>query len=210
MPRPTVALALLALVVLGGCAGGGGPETVSAAATPVAAPADAAATAGYESTGTTERRLNATVTAELEGDISVTERVDVEATVPVATYRRTDGPGVAAVAASPQVQVVENPPVDRDPLATLSTADLVAFLLNRSVDVERTGERTVELLGETATLSTHGGTDADGDPVVVWVVRAEGDAAAVTAVGLAPAGTDVAPFEALVAAVERGTRPAAA
>jgi len=41
----------------------------------------------------------------------------------------------------------------------------------------------------------------------VWVVRAEGDAGVVTAVGLAPAGTDPGPFEALVAAVERGTDP---
>jgi len=202
MVRPAAVVALAALVALAGCGGGGAPDTVEAAATPAAVPADAAAAAGYEATATTERRLNATVTAELEGDISVTERVDVRATVPVTTYRRTDGPGTAAVAASPLVQVVENPPVARDPLATLSTGELVALLFDRSVDVERTNERTVPALDGEATLAVHEGTDADGAAVLVWVVRAEREDAVVTVVGVAPAGSDPAAFEALVAAAE--------
>lgn len=191
---------LAVLVVLAGC-GAAERETVTATAAPATVPADAARGAGYAPVAAEDRRLNATLAVELEGDISVTERVDVRATVPVHTYARADGAGRVAVAASPLVTVVENPRERRDPLGTLSTPELVDVLLDRRVDVERAGEGTVRTLGTEATLAAYEGT-ADGAAVTVRVVRVEHGDAVVTVVGVAPAGSDAGPFRELLRALE--------
>ena len=100
------------LAVLAGCSDGGTATPARPAGSAATVPSDAATEAGYTPDGSTEITVNTTLRADLEGDIEVREFVDVVATVPVSRYRRsTDGgPAVVAVAASPEVQVIEDPP----------------------------------------------------------------------------------------------------
>lgn len=192
--RAVLALGAGALVAVAGCTGG--QETPVAASGATAEVRDAAAAeAGYEHVETTDRTVEATLTATLEGDVQVDAREDVDATVPVARYRREtdDGPAAFAVAASPSVQVVENPPESRDPLSTLSTAELVAFVQSsygEPSDLREGDARPAEMLGAETDLVTHRGTAArDGRAVevAVRVARAEDAGDVVTAVAVHPA-----------------------
>ena len=121
---PVVAMAVFA--ALAGCSGSGTATPARPAGSAATVPSDAATEAGYTPDGSTEITVNTTLRADLEGDIEVREFVDVVATVPVSRYRRsTDGgPAMVAVAASPEVQVIEDPAgrPDADRVATLVAA----------------------------------------------------------------------------------------
>lgn len=182
--RAAVAL----LLVLAGCLGGGG-EPVRATGSPASLPPDA--TGEYEAAGETNRTLNATVTVTLAADVEGRESTDVAATVPVATYRRaTDPPAVLAVASSPRVEVVENPPAYGDPLGTLPPAELVPFVqatYAEPTELSETDEATVAVLGTGATLRTYRGSavlDGESVPVRVHVVRVTHGGDVVTAVAV--------------------------
>lgn len=190
------ALALVLALSAAGCLGGDS-EPVRASGSPATFERGAAADAGYERVGVTNRTVNATLATTLEGDIEGRASEDVTATVPVALYR-TDGdpPSVVAVASSPAVRLLENPPRSSDPLAALSTAELVAFVQTTYRDVggvEWIENRTVTGLGEEATLvayrgsATAGGTALD---VRVGVVRVRDEGDVVTVVAVGPAGAD--------------------
>ncbi|MFB6106253.1 MAG: DUF6517 family protein [Halobacteriaceae archaeon] len=187
--RATLLLALvLGPGLAAGCLGSdGGP--VRAAGTP----AGLADGTGYDRVAATNRTLNATVTRTVMGDVEGRTSLDVVATVPVRTYR--DGEAVLAVASSPYVTVVENPPQGGDPLSTLSTAATVAFVQDRYADVRdvrRVSEDDVAMLGTETTLVTARAraTRAGADRAVrirVARVRHEGDVVTVVAVA-APEG----------------------
>lgn len=193
-----VLLVLAVAIVAAGCLGtGGGSDRVRADGSPATLAPDAAAAAGYERVATRNRTLNATVTVTLQGDVEGRESKDVTATVPVTTYRMSgDPPAVVAVVSSPSVEVIENPPKSRDPLATLSTAELVTFVqptYAAPADLERTGTRTVTALEAEGELVSHRGTatyDGSTVEVQVHVARIPHDGDVVTVVALAPAGSD--------------------
>lgn len=206
--RTSLALALCALVALAGCSAGAESTPVAASGSTVELPEGSVAEAGYDHTGTTEKRINATLRAELEGDISVTEVVDVRATVPVARYRRStsDGPAVVAVASSPSVQLVENPPITRDPLSTLSPTALARFVQSTyPLDVvSDAAESEVTVGGESVRLLTYdarlnrsaSGTAAstpplpDDAPLTVRVVCVDRSDDVLTVVSVTPRGHD--------------------
>ena len=191
--RRSVACALALAVALSaaGCLGGDS-EPVRASGSPATFGDGAAADAGYEPVGVTNRTLNATLTTTVEGDIQGQASEDVVAAIPVAQYRTSgDPPSVVAVASSPSIQLLENPPRSSDPLSTLSTSDLVAFVQTTYGDVgdiEWADNRTVTVLGEEATLVAYrGSASAAGTTLDVRVgvvrVRHEGDVVTVVAVG---------------------------
>ena len=196
--RPAALLVVAAMLVLAGCATGAPRTPVEASGGAATVPAAATADVGYEHVGTATRRLNATVAVTLSGDVEVTERQPVNASVPVARYRRSTsaGPSVVALAASPLVQVVENPPRSGDPLSTLSTAVLVAFVQStygEPTDLAEAGTRTVEVLGVQTDLTTYRGTAAlDGGHVrvAVHVARVEHGGDVVTVVAVHPRTVD--------------------
>lgn len=192
-------LGLVVLVVLVAGCGTESPRTpVEASGGEATVPPDPAAEVDFEHAGTTTHRLNVTVEVTLEGDVAVTERQPVNATIPVATYRRSteSGPSVVAVASSPLVQVVEDPPESRDPLSTLPTAELVSFVQSTYEEPEalsEAGTRQVDLLGEEDELTTyHGTADRDGDSVdvAVHVVRTNHEGDVVTVVAVHPLNAD--------------------
>jgi hypothetical protein len=183
---------------MAGC-GSEAPRTpVAADGAAATVPPDTAGDAGYEHGATTTPPVNATLEVTLEGDVEITERQPVNASVPVATYRRsTDaGPSVLAVAASPVVQVVENPPRSGDPLSTLSTGELVTFAQSdyaEPADLAERGSSEVRLLGESTALTTYHGTavrDGDRVEVAVHVARVEHDGDVVTTVAVHPRAVD--------------------
>lgn len=182
------------LLVLAGCSGG--TPSVEASGSPTWVAEDAVADTAFERVGATNRTLNATVTATVQGDVEGRESVDVTATVPVATYRRSgDPPSVLAVASSPVVEVLENPLRTADPLATLSPPALVAFVQSTYAEPERlehAGNRTVKMLGEEATVATYRGS-ATGDgatvEVVVEIARLQAGGSVVTVVAVRPASS---------------------
>ena len=218
MARIAPAVAVAVLAVLAGCSDGGTATPARPAGSAATVPSDAATEAGYTPDGSTEITVNTTLRADLEGDIEVREFVDVVATVPVSRYRRsTDGgPAVVAVAASPEVQVIEDPSIDRDPLSALSTARLVGAVQQTydASDLSETGRREVTLLGTETDLVTYRGRarltengtaserPAENRTVAVHVARAAHDGDVVTVVAVGPAGRpDADRVAMLVAAV---------
>jgi hypothetical protein len=196
--RPTAACALALVVVLSaaGCLGGGS-ELVRATGSPATFGSDAAAAAGYERVGVTNRTLNATLTTTVEGDSEGRTSKDVTATIPLALYRTAgDPPSVVAVASSPVVQLLENPPRSSDPLSTLSTAELVAFVQPTYGEVdtlERVDERAVTVLDEETTLVVYRGTTTAAGTALdvrVGVVRVRDAGDVVTVVAVGPGSTD--------------------
>lgn len=197
LPRSVVCVVALAVALGGaGCVGGdSGP--VRANGSPATFGADAVADAGYERVGVTNRSLNATLTTTLEGDIEAQASEDVVATIPVAQYRRPgDPPSILAVASSPVVQILENPPRSSDPLSTLSTADLVGFVQTTYGNVgelERVDDRTVTVLDEETSLVTYRGTATAAGTALdvrVSVARVRDDGDVVTVVAVRPADTE--------------------
>jgi hypothetical protein len=211
--RFTVVFAVLVLVA--GCAGGGGGAGTPTDAPPLRATAAPATLdpATLDATGYAERRadappLNTTVTARIEGDVTLQTTRDVRATTARRVYARStpDGPAVVGLYAVPSVEPFENADLRKNPASDLSTAALLtraqtvyADLRNRS----ETGERSVTVLDTEATLSryrataTHNGTDR---PVTAAVVTVAHGGDHVTVAVVTPRARD-APLDRLLGAV---------
>lgn len=199
-------LLVVVAVAAAGCLGmGGGGDRVEVSGSPATLAPDA----GYEHTATRNRTLNATITVTLQGDIEGRESQAVTATVPVATYRSsTDPPTVVAVASSPSVEVIENPPRSGDPLATLSTTDLVAFVQSTytdPADLEEGRTRTVTALGTEGKLVSYRGTATYEESTIeiqAHVIRIPHDGDVVTVVVVGPADADEPSLDPLLGAIE--------
>ena len=185
--RP-LALALVVLVALAGCSGGG-TDRVVASGSEATVSSSALATTGYEPAGTTTKTLNATVEATVSGDVELNAEQPVTATIPVATYRTNTSSGTAvfSVAASPAVRPIENQPLVRDPLATLSPTDRTNFLQSTyAVDsLSEQANETVRLLGNDTVAVRYAGESDRGSVTVTIASVRDGDEF-VTVVAVAP------------------------
>jgi hypothetical protein len=192
--RSLVALAV-ASVLLAGCTGGTSesPPPIVADASPATLDDATLSATGYEHVSTTRGRLNTTVSARIQGDVTLSTTRRVNATTVTAIYRReTDtGPVVATLYSVPAVQPFENANLTKNPA---SGREAAAFVADYDVsDVEETGSRRVTLLGNETTLTTFAarGT-ANGRSVAVRLtrvtVRHDGDY--VTVVVVTPRGVD--------------------
>ncbi|WP_276271173.1 DUF6517 family protein [Haloarcula litorea] len=174
MNRRALAVVLLAVAVAG-CSGG--PSRAVASGSPATVQAGTLDGTGYEHAGTENRTLNTTVSATISGDVEMSADRPVTATTPVATYRRTTdaGPALILVATAPAVRPIENQPLVRNPLTTLTPGALVGYLQSTyAVDSLSDGENTtVELLGNETTAETFEGTGTlSGESVAVRVTTA--------------------------------------
>jgi hypothetical protein len=213
MYRP-LALALAALLLAAGCVGtgGGGTATPSPPLRTTAAPATLDA-ATRDATGYAERRadappLHTTVTARIEGDVTLQTTRDVRATTARRVYARStpDGPAVVGLYVVPSVKPFENADLRKNPAAGLTPAERLIRaqpVYTDPRDVSRIGDRSVTLLNATATLAryrtraTHDGADRS---VTAAVVTVEHGGDYVTVVAVTPRGRD-APLDRLFGAV---------
>mgnify|MGYP000368569338 CR=1 FL=1 len=207
------ALLLIVLIVVAGCAGSGGSATPTASP-PLRATADPAviAPSTLDATGYAERHadapsLSTTVTARIEGDVTLQTTRDVRARTARRVYGRAtpDGPVVVGLYAVPTVQPFENADLRKNPATGLSTADVLtrAQTVYDVRNLSQTGQRSVTLLGTDATLTQYEGmATANGTdrPVTAAVVTVAHGDDYVTAAVVTPRGRD-APLVRLVEAV---------
>ncbi|MFB6309456.1 MAG: DUF6517 family protein [Haloarculaceae archaeon] len=196
MRRSLLVVGLVCLSVLAGCSGGG-PAPVTVEGTPATVPSAILSDVGYEDAGTTERRVNTTLTVTIQGDIEGRASQPVNATIPVSTYRRQtgSGPAIISVTASPSVAVVENPRTTADPLGEYGPAALLAFAQSAysEADLEQRGSSDVALLNTTGTMRTYRGTavrDGERTQVTVHIVEATHRDDVVRVVAVHPATVD--------------------
>jgi len=214
MPRLALTLGTLLLVLVAGCAGGGGGGATPTPDPPLRVTATPASLdpATLDAAGYTERRtdapaLNTTITARIEGDVTLQTTRDVRATTARRVYARStpDGPAVVGLYAVPGVQPFENADLRKNPAAGLSTADVLARAqtVYDVRDLSQTGERSVTLLGTDATLTRYEGTatanDTDRSITATTVTVAHGSDYVTVAV-VTPRGRDV-PLDRLFGAV---------
>lgn len=157
----SVTLAFLVLVA--GCAGGGGAGT-----TTPSPPIRAAATpATLDAPGYAERRadapwVNTTITARIEGDVTLQTTREVRARTARRVYARSTpaGPAVVGLYAVPSVKPFDNADLRKNPAAGLSSTALFGRAQSVYADVRdlsTTDERSVTVLGTTATLTQYRG-----------------------------------------------------
>lgn len=204
MPSRRAVLGATVAALAPGCLGGDAPVRAAGSPARFDAPDE------YERVRATNRTLNATVTVTLQGDVEGRESADVVATVPVWTYRRNGTPPrVVAVASSPYVRVIENPPSGGDPLSTLSTAGVVEFVQDAYGQVTAVRERdarTVTTLERESTVRTYRATarrDGSDVPLTLHVARVRDGGDVVTVVVVHPAAADGDPS----AVLERVAHP---
>ena len=164
-----------------------GPEPIEAEAV---SPADLPASSDYSAVVSETRTFETTITVDLSGDVELTSRRDVTATVFRRVYEDDAGRRLGLVTA-PAVVVIESPETVRDPVASLDAARVVALATDRSVDsvdeFEADGQATLLSTETTRAVATAmaGVTDRR---VARLRVRAGEDA--VTAVGEGPDAAD--------------------
>ncbi|MFB6194545.1 MAG: DUF6517 family protein [Haloplanus sp.] len=216
--RVTLALLVLTLVLVAGCAGGGGDEAAdSPPLTGTAAPATLDP-AVRNDTGYAERRadtsqLNTTITASIQGDVTLrtTRKATVTAARRVYVRPSSAGPAVVALYSVPAVEPFENADLRKNPAGALSRAALVTH--SQSVyadvrDVSQVGSRSVTLLGNETTLARYRATATrNGSSTTVTAavatVRHRGDY--VTVVAVTPRGVET-PFARLLGAVRHAEK----
>jgi len=217
-----LAVALVVSILVAGCTGGGGAGTPTDDP-PLRATADPAtlAAVALDATRYAERRadappLNTTITARIEGDVTLQTTREVRATTARRVYARSTpaGPIVVGLYAVPSVQPFDNADLRKNPAAGLSPAALFGRAQSVYADVRdlsTTDERSVSVLGTEATLARYRGVATRDDSTrsidaALVTVAHGGDY--VTVAVVIPRGRD-APLDRLLEAVrhEKGAAP---
>ena len=209
-------LAVLALVVLAGCAGTGGGATptpeppIRATAAPATLDSAALSATGYAERRADSPPLNTTVTARIEGDVTLRTTREVRATTARRVYVRPtpDGPAVVGLHVVPSVKPFENADLRKDPAVGLSPADRLARAQSVYADprdLSTVGKRSVTVLGIETMLSRYRGMATaqagDADRAVTATVVTAAHAGDYVTVGVVtPRGRD-APLDRLLGAV---------
>lgn len=172
------------------------PEEREAIEASAAAPAVLPESSGYSLVAEDSRTIETTVTVDFSGDVELTSRQDVIATVFQRVYESATG-GRFGLLTAPAVRVVDQPEVVRDPLTAVDSARIVSLAMDTDVDtVSEWRERGAEtLLGTETTRTTATATVDDSERKLARVrVRAGEDA--VTAIATV-SGDDAPPFGAV-------------
>lgn len=192
------------LVVLAGCAGGGTSEDsppLRATATPATFESGALADLGYAERRADAPPLNTTITARIEGDVTLQTTRDVRATTGRRVYARStpDGPVVVALYTVPAVRPFDNADLRKNPAVGLSPAALATRAQTVYADVRdasRAGAQSVTMLGNRTTLTRYratarnGSRTADPRPVTVAVTAVAHGGDYVTLVIVRPRSAD--------------------
>lgn len=168
-------------------------EPIEASAT---APAVLPESSGYSLVAEGNPTIETTVTVDFSGDVELTSRQDVIATVFQRVYESASGERFGLLTA-PAVQVVDQPEVVRDPLTAVEDARVVALATDTDVDAvsEWTESGSATLLG-TETTRLESTATLDGGERDLALVRVRAGADSVTAIATDPEGT-APPFEAV-------------
>ncbi|MGB9951931.1 DUF6517 family protein [Haloarcula marismortui] len=161
-----------------------------------AAPAVLPESSGYSVVAEDSRTIETTVTVDFSGDVQLTSRRDVIATVFRRVYESTGG-ALFGLLTAPAVRVVDQPEVVRDPLRALDDARVVSLALDADVnDVSEWHERGSATLLGTETTRMTATTTADGSERKLVRARVRAGEDAVTGIATAPDGDEV-PFGAV-------------
>jgi hypothetical protein len=217
-----LAVALVVSVLVAGCAGGGGAGTptddppLRATADPAILTPDALDATRYAERRADAPRLNTTITARLEGDVTLQTTREVRATTARRVYARPtpSGPAVVGLYAVPSVQPFDNADLRKNPATGLSSADLLTRAQPVYADVRdlsATGERSVTTLGTAATLARYRGVatrNGSTRSIGAALVTVAHDGDYVTVAVVTPRRRD-ASLDRLLGAVrhEKGTAP---
>ncbi|EMA34199.1 DUF6517 family protein [Haloarcula japonica] len=168
-------------------------EPIEASAT---APAVLPESSNYSPIVEESRIIETTVTVDFSGDVELTSRQDVIATVFQRVYESASGKRFGLLTA-PAVQVVDQPEVVRDPLTAVDSARVVSLAMDADVDTvsEWRESGSATLLGtETTRMAAMATIDGSERDIARVRVRAGEDS--VTAIATAPDDT-VPPFGAV-------------
>jgi len=192
MHRRTLTLGICSL--LAGCAGAGGDAGTPTDAPPIRATAAPAtlAPATRDATGYAEERadsppLNTSVTARIEGDVTLQTTREVRATTARRVYVRStpDGPAVVGLHSIPGVQPFQNADLEKNPAVGVEPAERIGraqSIYADPSDLSTVTERSVTILGvETALVRYRGTATTRAD---------DADHAVAAAVGTAPHAGD--------------------
>ncbi|MFU1781033.1 hypothetical protein ACM16X_06615 [Haloarcula japonica] len=140
--------------------------------------------------------IETTVTVDFSGDVELTSRQDVIATVFQRVYESASGERFGLLTA-PAVQVVDQPEVVRDPLTAVDSARVVSLAMDADVDTvsEWRESGSATLLGTETTRMAAMAT-IDGSERDIARVRVRTGEDSVTAIATAPDDT-VPPFGAV-------------
>ncbi|NLV05060.1 DUF6517 family protein [Haloarcula rubripromontorii] len=172
------------------------PEESEPIEASAAAPAVLPESSGYSLVVEDSPTVETTVTVDFSGDVQLTSRQDVVATVFRRVYESPSG-ALFGLLTAPAVRVVDQPEVVRDPLTAVEDARVVSLATDAEVDaVSEWAERgSATLLGtETTRITATAMVDGSERTLVRARVRADEDA--VTGIATAPDGNG-APFGAV-------------
>ncbi|MFY4811420.1 DUF6517 family protein [Haloarcula sp. AONF1] len=168
-------------------------EPIEASAT---SPAELPESSDYSLVIEDSPTIETTVTVDFSGDVQLTSRQDVIATVFQRVYESAGG-ALFGLLTAPAVQVVDQPEVVRDPLTAVDSVRVVSLAMDANVDtVSEWRERgSATLLGTETTRKTATAT-VDGSERDIARVRVRAGEDSVTAIAAAPDDT-VPPFGAV-------------
>ena len=159
----------------------------ASAATPAVLPESS----GYSLVAEDSRTIETTVTVDFSGDVELTSRQDVIATIFQRVYESASGERFGLLTA-PAVQVVDQPEVVRDPLTAVDSARVVSLAMDTDVEtVSEWRERGSEALLGTETTRTTATATLNGTERKLARIRVRAGEDAVTAI--APVSDDAAP-----------------
>lgn len=198
MVRPSVALAVVVLVLLAGCGGNREPDPITDSAAAVSVDDDALTAAGYAKLSTDRPRFTTSGQATISGDVQMDLRYQFNATTRRAVYATERAPpGVFAVWAVPLIEP-EDVALTVDPLRDLGPTSLATRAQNRyreitSVEPAREGNSTVSLLGTEVTVARYTATatvDGSTTEVRLAVASTAHNGDVVVAVSITPSTND--------------------
>ncbi|MEF8828617.1 MAG: DUF6517 family protein [Haloarcula sp.] len=172
------------------------PEESEPIEASAAAPAVLPESSDYSLVAEGNPTIETTVTVDFSGDVELTSRQDVIATVFQRVYESASGERFGLLTA-PAVQVVDQPEVVRDPLTAVDDARVVGLATDAAVDgVSEWSENGSATLLGTETTRMAASATLDGSERDLARVRVRAGEDSVTAIAT---GTDAAapPFEAV-------------
>lgn len=156
-----------------------------------AAPAVLPGSSGYSLVSEGSRTIETAVTVDFSGDVELTSRQDVIATVFQRVYQSANGEQFGLLTA-PAVRVVDQPEVVRDPLTAVDSTRVVSLAMDTDVDtVSEWRERGSETLLGTETTRTTATATLNGTERKLARIRVRAGEDSVTAI--ATISDDAAP-----------------
>lgn len=198
MVRPSVVVAIVAIVLVAGCGGDREPDPITDSATAVSVSEDALDATGYGTLSADRPRFTTSGQATISGDVQMNLRYQFNATTSRAVYgNENDPPGVFAVWAVPLIEpedvaLTVDPLRDRDPTMVATRAQ-DRYQEITSVDPAAGGNLTGSMLGTDVTVARYEATarvDGSTTDVRLAIASVTHNGDVVIAVSITPSPPD--------------------